>query len=247
MTDLCVAADLCVDFDRHSKQPALTEDGPLCESCLLVGERSVSALVLDYRDLEQHLPRSLGQWGDGQPAASDEHPVPINLAVEELQREIWWVLTTWEEVVRERERLSDSVTRQVRAGWAVQAAAQILQPRVRLLARIEPVLLADYPGLDEDERWRHAGVELADVPGWRGVVDFGRLHRRAQSLLGLTSARPEICWGVSCKGCDYVNVLQRVQGSDDVVCGNPACRLPYTAEEYARWVGILGAAARRIA
>jgi hypothetical protein len=245
MTDLCAAADRCVD--RRSEEPGLAEDGPLCEGCLSAGEWAVNALVRDYADLEQHLPPSLGVWGDGQPASRDDHPVPLNLAVEELQRVIWWVLTTWEEVVREREKLSDSVTRGVRAGWAVQAAVQILQPRVRLLAKIPPVLLADYPGLDEDERWHHAGVELADVPGWRGVVDFRRLHDRAQRLQGLLREYPQICWGVICRECDLVNTVCREpvrREGDPVVYRCGSCGLVYDENEYDRWVGLLAEHAR---
>jgi hypothetical protein len=243
VTDQCAASERCVGYDRRTGKPGLTDDLPLCEPCLLAGERAVPALVLDYRDLEQHLPPSLGVWGDGQPASRDDHPVPLNLAVEACQREIWWVLTCWEEVVRERERLSDSPAGQVRAGWAVQAAAQILAPRVRLLAAIGPVLLNGYPSLDEDELQRYEGIEYADVPGWRGVVDFRRLHDRAQRLLGLAAAHPEVCQGVVCKGCDYVNVLVREPGSDDVVCG--LCRLRYSRAEYLEWVGLLHADASR--
>jgi hypothetical protein len=243
VTDQCAASERCVGFDRRTGKPGLADDLPLCEPCLLAGERAVPALVLDYRDLEQHLPPSLGVWGDGQPASRDDHPVPLNLAVEACQREIWWVLTCWEEVVRERERLSDSPAGQVRAGWAVQAAAQILAPRVRLLAAIGPVLLNGYPSLDEDELQRYEGIEYADVPGWRGVVDFRRLHDRAQRLLGLAAAHPEVCQGVVCKGCDYVNVLVREPGSDDVVCG--LCRLRYSRAEYLEWVGLLHADASR--
>jgi hypothetical protein len=179
----CLAGERCVDYDRRAADPALAAGLPLCDGCLLASERAVPALVLDYRDLEQHLPPSLGVWGDGQPSTRDDHPVPLNLAVEACQREIWHVLTCWEEVVRERERLSDSVTRQVRAGWAVQAAAQILTPRIRLLAAIKPVLLCGYPSLDEDELQRFEGIEYSDVPGWRGVVDF-RGHGPLRLLLG---------------------------------------------------------------
>jgi hypothetical protein len=242
VTDVCLAGERCVDR-REGRAAELEGQLTLCEGCLLAAERAVPALVLDYRDLEQHLPPSLGVWGDGQPASRDDHPVPLNLAVEACQREIWWVLTTWEELVRERERLSDSVTRQVRAGWAVQAAAQILTPRIRLLAAIGPVLLCGYPSLDEDELQRYEGIEYADVPGWRGVVDFTRLHNRAQRLLGLTATRPEICQGIYCRECDLVNVLYREPGSDDVLCGS--CRLRYSRADYLEWVGLLDAAARR--
>jgi hypothetical protein len=240
VTDLCFAAERCIGFDRREGQAALVADLPLCDGCLTAGERAVPALVLDYRDLEQHLPLSLGVWGDGQPSTRDDHPVPLNLAVEACQREIWHVLTCWEEIVREREKLSDSVTRQVRAGWAVQAAAQILTPRVRLLAAIGPVLLNGYPSLDEDELQRFEGIEYADVPGWRGVVDFTRLHNRARTLLGLTSPRAEKIELLPCRDCD-ARSLYRLPGDDRVYCGNSDdnCTAIYSNEEFRRWAGLV--------
>jgi hypothetical protein len=245
MADLCLASERCVGYDRREERGAQTEGGVLCEGCLLAAERAVPALVLDYRDLEQHLPLSLGQWGDGQPASRDDHPVPLNLAVEALQREIWHVLTTWEEVVRERERLSDSVTGQVRAGWAVQAAAQILTPRVRLLAAVGPVLLNGYPNLDEDDLHRFEGIEYADVPGWRGVVDFRRLHDRARMLLGLTAPREEKIELLPCRDCD-ARSLYRLPGDDRVYCGNSDdnCTAIYSNEEFRRWAGLVAEYAR---
>jgi hypothetical protein len=194
--------------------------------------------VWTYGDLEQLQLPSLGNRGDGQPGASDEHRTPLNLAAEALQAEIHRVLTTWEDVVRERERLSDSVTSQVRAGWAVQAAAQILRPRVRLLARIGPVTLVDYPEVDDDQAHRLGSLVYSEVPGWRGVLDFARLHRRAQHQLGLTAVRPETCDGVPCRSCD-LKALFREPGEDSVRCGG--CGDRYTAGQYRDWVKLVSA------
>jgi hypothetical protein len=242
MTDLCLASERCIGFDRREGRAVELEGRlPLCEGDLLASERAVPALVLDYRDLEQHLPPSLGVWGDGQPASRDDHPVPLNLAVEACQREIWHVLTTWEEIVRERERLSDSVTRQVRAGWAVQAAAQILTPRVRLLAAIGPVLLCGYPSLDEDELQRYEGIEYSDVPGWRGVVDFTRLHDRARSLQGLAETFPTLCRGVPCPGCDMVAMyrLPVREAKQEILYRCGACGQLCDEQQYGRWTGLV--------
>lgn len=240
MTVLCVAGERCVCFDRRERLAAETDGGPLCEGELLAGERAVPALVLDYRDLEQHLPPALGVWGDGQPQGSAELRVPMRLPVEELQAEIWWVLTAWEEVVREADMLSGAVTRHVRAGWAVQSAAKILQPRVRLLARVATVEMAGYPNLDQDESYRFEGIEHACLPGWRGVLDFDRLHSRARYLLGLTSAVPEPIDGVPCKNdkCDEKD-LYRELGGDGVFCG--ACGKRYGQKEYEDWVKLVHA------
>ena len=243
MADRCAAGERCSGFDHREHVAAEVDLGKLlCEPDLCAGERAVPALVLDYRDLEQHLPPSLGVWGDGQPASKDPHRVPLNLAAESLQAEIHWVVTTWEEVVRDRERLSDSVTKHRRDGWAVQEAAKILRPRVRLLSLIGPITLASYPEVDDEHSARLGGMTYADIPGWQGVLDFIELHRRAQRLLGLTRVEPERCEGVVCRECDML-ALYRVPGEDRVLCGS--CRLSYTAEEYKNWVGISAADAKR--
>lgn len=234
----CAASSLCVDYDRRTEAPALAEDGPLCEGDLLAGERAVTALVFDYVALEQLLPPALGVWGDGQPSAEGELQVPMRLEIEAAQAEIHWVLTTWEQVVRERDKLSDSVTRGVRAGWAVDAAAKILRPRIRLLAAIDPVEVADYPNLDEAEALRFGVVEHAWLPGWRGVLDFDRLRHRAKLQLGLLSAKPERCEGIPCRNrdCEF-RALYREQGSDDVLCGH--CKERYSPQQYLDWVRLV--------
>jgi hypothetical protein len=112
------------------------------------------------------------------------------------------------------------VTRGVRAGWAVQAAAQILQPRVRLLAVDRPVEFAGYPSWTRTSR-TGGGIEHAEVPGWRGVLDLVRLHQRAFRLQGLSAAAPEPIDGVPCKNieCDEKD-LYRELGNDGVFCGS---------------------------
>jgi len=162
----------------------------------------------------------------------------MRLAIEALQREIWWVLTAWEQVVRERDRLSDEVTRGVRAGWAVQAAAQILQPRVRLLSLLGPVEMAGYPNLDDDESYRYRTIERAELPGWRGVLDMIRLHRRAFAMQGLNAAAPEAIDGIPCKNieCDQKD-LYRELGDDGVFCGS--CGKRYSQKEFDDWAALV--------
>lgn len=232
---LCAAGEHC--RDHHNGQPAPAGDGPLCEACLQAAESACTALVGDYVGLTQHLPPSVGVWGDGQPRGTGELRVPMRLGVEALQREIWWVLTAWEQVVREHDRLSDSITRGVRAGWAVQAAAGILRPRIRLLATIPATEFAGYPRLDDSETYRWRSIEYAHVPGWRGVLDITALHRRAVGMQGLTAATPEHCHGVPCCGCDAKDLYREPAGGDGVFCGS--CGLRYTPAAYTDWVKLV--------
>jgi hypothetical protein len=95
-----------------------------------------------------------------------------------------------------------------------------------------------YPNLDQQESYRFEGIEHAEVPGWRGVLDFDRLHSRARYLLGLTSAAPEPIDGVPCKNieCDEKDLYRELAG-DGVFCG--ACGKRYQQLEFDDWVKLV--------
>lgn len=138
----------CRAFDPVTRSPAPLEGRPrLCDLCLEPAERDIKALVLDYRDLEQQLPPSLGVWGDGQPKGRTM-PLPLSEHVLDLQRDIWWLTTGWADVLRDADRLSMTVdwSKRRRDGLAVQEAMAIVGPRVRRLAELGPQLVWDYPG-----------------------------------------------------------------------------------------------------
>lgn len=228
----CMAGDRCKARDEHG-DPALT-DGYLCFWCLESAERDVRALTLDYRDLEQRLPLSLGQRGTGLPTGRGGLPgPPIAEHVLELQQDIWWLTDAWDAVVRDLDRLSDKPPR-TRAGWAVQQSVSILAPRLDRLARASGTMW-DYPGAVE---------RCAEIPGWQGVLDLAHLHHRARAALGLTAEKPELCLGIPCRNpeCD-LKTLYRLPGSDEVKCHS--CGLRYSAEDYTTWTRLLAAPKRK--
>ena len=222
----------CRWYDPLTKKPYPA--GPLCDGCLEPAESDIRKLVWDYRDLEQHLPPSLGAWGDGQPKGKSQ-PLPLNEHVMSLQRDIWWLATAWEDVLRDVDRLSmvGDWSKRRRDGLAVQQAMVIIEPRVRLLARLGPCEMWAYPG--------HEGA--TEVEGWQGVLDLAKLHQRARAALGLTQEQPELLLAVLCRGCDRRSTLTRVSGSDEVVCSK--CSERYSGREYADWVGLDAAQAAR--
>lgn len=248
----CAAGERCAGYDRREGVAELRDGHPvMCESCLSAAERVVPLLVRDYADLEQHIAPSSSR-GDGQPRGTGEPPSLVRVDVEALQRRIWWVLTTWEDALRDRTRLSDAALRRLahpaaapprlKHGAEVQRAAGIIQPRLRLLARVGVTTVIGYPDLDDDQAFRLGAVEYAELPGWRGVVDFVRLHRKALAVQQLTDARPELCVGVPCRSCD-VTALYREPVEEGIRCGH--CGERMTAEEYRRWVGQVSAYAER--
>lgn len=227
----------CRAYDRSSKLPAeCWSSALLCDLCLEVAERDVRALVLDYRDLEQHLPPSLGVWQFGSRGGADS-PLPLRSSVLDLQIDIWWLCTAWCDVVREADRLSDAPSH-VRSGWAVQDAVKILAPRLRLLAEIESATMWDYPSTSTP------ADRCSEVPGWRGVLDLAELHQRARRALGLTNAMPVLMKGVPCRACDR-RALYRLpvrHEKDPVTVECDACGERYGEDEYADWQALNGAA-----
>lgn len=220
----------CRWYDPVTRRPYPA--GPLCDGDLDASESDIRKLTLDYGDLEQHLPPSLGVWGDGQPHGKSQ-PLPLSEHVLDLQMEIHWLVVVWADVLRERDRLSDAPSR-VRDGWAVQRAVAILSPRLRLLAEIEAVTVWCYPGSDQG---------ASEVPGWQGVLDLARLHQRTRAVLGLTREEPQLMVGVLCRGCDRRSTLTRAAGEEDVTCSK--CAEHYTAVEYSDWLGLDAAASTR--
>jgi hypothetical protein len=245
----CAAGDRCAGYD-HREGVAAERDGHpvLCEADLAAGERAVPLLVRDYAGLENWLPPKTGRR-DGQPQGSAEPRSLIQLHVEAIQRNIWWVLTSWADTLRDRLRLSEPAASglanpaaaqapQLAPGVQVQYAAEILAPRVRVLAKVGLTTMAGYPNLDDDQMFRLGAIEYGTLPGWQGVLDFARLHRQAFAAQELTDPKPEACPGVVCKRCDYVTLF-REPGDDWVVC--KTCGLWYSAEDYQTWVGMKSA------
>lgn len=252
---LCAAGDRCRNYDPANKQPAEARRSPLCDTCIDHAERDIRALVLDYRDLENWLPQPLGVWGDGR--AGFNHPIPLRQHIDTLQRDIHWITTAWEEVIRDVDQLSERRTN-VRAGYAVQTAVTILSPRLALLASLEATDVWDYPiahcprcgrggntNRDPDgvKRARCANCKMGwrqpdatTVTGLQAITDLQALHGRARHALGLTTAEPELCIGVPCKSldCDTTGALYREPGADSIKCG--ACGRWYSAEDYADWI-----------
>lgn len=216
-------ASTCVVFDRATRTAGWDDRCTLCAECRIVAARDIWALKLDYRDLEQWLPRGGGAGGQ-RVAGTVDPPTPLRLTVDELQRDIAWTLGVWEPVVRELAGLAPERTIGVRQGWAVSTAVDVIAPRVRLLANV-PLTWGYADGLD-------AG--LVERDGLHAIASLRLLHRRARAMLGLS--RLVVRLPGECSGCGAV-ALEREGGSDSVICGH--CRRRWSEDEYRRYVGLL--------
>lgn len=231
MSELCLAADRCRGYDPTTDTPADAAHGtPLCQPCLATADRDIPLLTHDYRDLEQLLPKPISQWDDGMPGHTADAPIPLRLDVEALQAEIWWLATTWAEILTDRHHLHDPPN-PVRHGHAVQWAVRILAPRTEALARIPPVQLVSYPRADPDTAVRFRSVQLSYIPGAQGLLDLSRAHQRARHMLGLTEpvyTLPGYCQARSCGR----PALRVDNGGDTVWCER--CGAAMTRDDYDR-------------
>lgn len=220
---LCANGSTCVEYNRVTRASGVTDRCTLCRSCLVAAERDIWALKLDYRDLEQWLPRPLA--GTGQRVGGTADPgTPLRLPVDALQRDIAWALAVWEPVVRELGRLTPERCAGVRPGWAVSTAVNVIAPRVVVLANA-PLTCGYADGL--------AGG-LVERDGVYAVASLRELHRRARSMLGLS--RLVVRLPGDCSGCG-ASALERENGSGSVTCAN--CARRWTDDDYRRYVGLL--------
>lgn len=216
-TTRCAAEDRCCEYDRRAKVPAWAEDG-LCRACLEAAARDVRALVYDYVDLEQAI---VGTKRGGEPiSGTREQTLLISASVESLQRAIWLVTTTWEEVVRDHDGLP-GVRPWVRDGFAVQRAVTCLEPRLPLLAGIGPTAVMPF-GPDSAP---------AELTGAGGIIGMMALHAAARSALGLTKLTHEMPG--ECFECG-MTTLRRDNGSETVYCAY--CGARQTWDDYRRYV-----------
>jgi hypothetical protein len=226
IAEQCRNGRTCVGYDRATRRSGLIPlDGPLCSGCLGRGHADIAALPGDYAALAAQTIPARGAATIGRVSGGDtDAPVPVALGVDAVQRDIVWTLTTWEPPVREAARLAGPPAGRVRDGWAVTTAAQVLAPRVQLLAAL-PAAWCYADGLD-------AGPVLRD--GVYALDQFRALHERAQRMTGI--GRPTRRQAGACSGCG-AEALLRDDGSDTVRCNR--CGRRWTADDYRNLVELL--------
>lgn len=218
----CAQGTACEAFDRITWTPA-DAAGPWCAACVRALARDVRALPLDYRDLEQLLPRIGAAPAEARVSGTSALSVPIALHVEALQADIAWTLGVWEPAVREAVGWDPAPEVGVRPGWLVDRAARVLSAHADALTRLGP-----YSAY-------HDGPEAAcvDLSGVYGAVALRRLHARSVAALGLSSRGVRVPG--SCARCGRA-ALEREPGADRIRCR--FCAMWISADDYAANVGM---------
>lgn len=189
-------------------------DRGLCRTCETTGRAAIEQLPKVYLGL---LPlvwemRSPARHDTGRIAAVFGPSEPIDLDADALAGEIAWTAGQWEEIVRDRARLSTEA-----AGYPAASC--------ELLAAHYAVLLAA-------PRWPITFYDrgIGEWDGIDAVLALTSLHHRAETRIGeaaVTKQLPDLC-----PDCGRAHLRQR-DGSDTVWC--PECHTRWPWDAYADW------------
>jgi len=213
MTDRCALGEHChsgndTPIRRH-----------LCVVCEYDHARDVRALVYDFVDLTQLIPRGRHLPTDAISRPKPGPTLPLDANILALRDDIRLILTHWELRMRWAQRLFVPPGA-VRDGHAVQRAVDIIAPRVDAIAGIR-----DNEGGPADPSPYDTGV-LA-------LLRMRELHGVARARVGhhaRTIALPGQCPDRICRA----ETLTRLDGSDTVTCRT--CGNAWTYPDYQAYV-----------
>lgn len=171
-------------------------------------------------------------------STSKTPPLPINLAVDELLRDMSAILVSWHERVAAVARLSRPV-------GGFYTACEVLAAHLDALLALPEEPMGRSVWLHEAAQLPpgtiglvHKSAAYADVflhlDGARAGLEILNLHYRCRRLLGETNARARHLSGVYCDGCGFAELYEVLDGD-----GQPAgaacrqCRTEYDQEQYA--------------
>jgi hypothetical protein len=255
----CARADRCADarvevVDGRSVRFGAPTPRGLCDTCASLVERALKELPGLWWRVHGEL-GTKGQAVGPRVATSKSAPLPLNLAADELLRDIVHVLTSWHERVAAVARLNGHVGRRVEHA-TVEAACRVLAAHVGALLALpaDPMMRAlPLPAAAELVPYGahglvHLSAEYADVIRPLSGTDAGlevlQLHYRARRLLGETRppARhlPTPC---RCGWKQLFEVLDFDGQHDGAHCRH--CRTTYTPQEYRDLVDEVGETVRR--
>jgi hypothetical protein len=217
-------------YCRVPPTPGYADRG-LCDACERRGRDALGDLPHEYArllPLVREKPRGgLSTFG-GKPGPSE----PLNLHAEALCREIEYVIGQWEEIIRDRVRISPAATLDVRK------ACRTLGGFWPALIACPPVAVT-YPDPDRT---------IGDQDGPAAIVAITALYRRAVAAVGQTPGIIELA-GI-CPGEDCGRPALRHLDGDDGEPGRGAvwcdyCRRHWTWDDYARYVELVNLGALR--
>lgn len=242
----CARGPRCADarihtVDGHTIRTGAPTPRGLCDSCAALVQRALTELPGLWARVHAELGTRTQPRGP-RVATSKSAPLPINLAADELLRDIVYVLTSWHERVAAVARLAGEVGRRVDHA-TVQAACRVLAAHVGPLLALPPEpMLRAMPIPDAAEHAAHGALGLVHIgAGYADVIrplsgveaglEVLQLHYRCRRLLGETRP-PARHLPAPCR-CGYKQLFEVLDGDgqwDGAFCRN--CRAEYTMDDY---------------
>jgi hypothetical protein len=232
----CARAGACraAEVDHRGRRVGVGLEQPdtLCGGCVLAVRRAVAALPRDYAELELILDVR-GRAGE-KVSGSPELPVPPRLDVLVAQANLDAELSCWVEPVAETLGVDWDTTAMAasRPGPRITRAANLLEPHVGLLLRLEPL---DMLG------WTAARLVPTTRTGLDGALALLQCHQRARLLS--TGGSGDVRLPVPCPSCE--GLLVRRNGLSHVAC--QSCPRTWPEADYARLCAVLADDYRAVA
>ncbi len=184
MTDPCRFGPHC--RTRRAGRPGDAELHGLCWPCEQHGRHAISQLPHQWYALGGIIGRDTGRGGITGATTTAEAPIPLREHIDALQREIVYVLATWEEPVRDVAHLSDVATCGVRDATVVRRAARVLTNHYPTLLGLPPTTVRRYTS--DELVWMpgelYAATYVDELDGPAAVTVLADLYRRADRTLG---------------------------------------------------------------
>lgn len=243
----CTNPEILAD---RTRLPALTPR-PFCDGDRNLIGRALAVLPGLFADLAETLGER--RRGDG-PRVSGSRlapPVPINLDIDALMRDIVWVVSSWDERVRLVARLSGpdtSTSRHRRDGMAIARMTSMLSAHLDALLVLPAEPMARTTSVEEAAKHALAGrlgvvhvgaawaEVLLDLSGADAGLEVLALERRCLGMLGWTPQHEDL--PVACWECGLKAVRRRdgAAGLEDrASCSG--CHTVYEGERYTLLMG----------
>jgi hypothetical protein len=175
-----------------------------------------------------------GQSGAPRVHGSREAPVPISVDRTDLLSDARVLNLTKAYEQQREDQIGHLSAASVLDGWCRDFA------ETRRESVPEPIPAAQSRYLADRLDWAFTEHPAVD----EFAAEIGDLWHTLRRAAGLTMPQPELCSGVPCKSIDCdLKTLYRMPGSDYIECAS--CGRLYTASDYADWVALVAAAAKR--
>lgn len=229
---------------EDARAAPITAD-PLCEPCVRAVQAALEDMLGLYLALANDIaPRHRTDTAGRVSGGETMEPLPLDLAVLEMQDRMVEVLGCWAEVVRDTARLSQPEGR-ARDGWTISTCALTLRAHLGVLLSlpVTPVMrrvsLAEARRCDDDtDGWvRGGGATLSlDLDGAQACLEIMDVKWQARRLLGEVRGKDRM--PMPCPVCDEL-ALVHWHGADQVQC--EACDGIWPEDDYHWLVRVLAA------